>query len=70
MEKGGGLEEGGLEVHLERRDADSFFMFFRCRFLVCFREAFLLSLCRVFVGSGESQGRHFRYIFKYFIVFA
>ena len=42
-EKGGGLEEGGLEVDPDRRDADSFFMFFRCRFLVCFREAFVFS---------------------------
>ena len=31
-EKGGGLEEGGLEIDPGGRDADSFFMFFQCRF--------------------------------------
>ena len=32
VEKGGGLEEGGLEIDPGGRDADSFFMFFQCRF--------------------------------------
>ena len=70
VEKGGGLEEGGLEIDPDRRDADSFFMFFRCRFLVCFREVFLSSLFQVFVGSGRSYGHHFRSFFRYFTIFS
>ena len=70
VEKGGGLEEGGLEIHPERRDADSFFMFFRCRFLVCFRESFFPVFFEFLSVLGGPRGVMFRYIFEYFMVFA
>ena len=61
---GGGLEEGGLEIHPERAEADSFSDFSRVFFRVVFQVTFFYVFSNFLLSLGVPGGVIFCEILK------